>query len=208
MLYKNEFFFTLESTLKPVFFIDHKDSFSYNLINWFRAKGQDVFVVDSQDLGTTYSAEIFSGVVLSPGPGHPLEYPQTLNFYKHLSEQIPLLGVCLGHQIMLMAEGGTIQKIAEVPIHGRQVCFQGQANSRLLPSWLSPAHVVLYNSLGYFSHDDVFKKSLYCLAEFDGVCMVAEHVSLPRMSVQFHPESFASPSGDFFLNAFLRLLKC
>ena len=87
-----------------ILFVDHFDSFSNNLISWFEAKGCSIKLITHDKLNSIQSFEGIKGVIYSPGPSHPVEYQNSIAFYKTIPDNIPFLGVCLGHQILLLAE--------------------------------------------------------------------------------------------------------
>ncbi len=146
-----------------------------------------------------------AGVVFSPGPGHPKDYPHSLALYRKMLAHKPVLGVCLGHQIMLAAHGAALKQVADLPLHGHQVKLTQKAPSRFLGSHVLQGYFVLYNSWGVSARDKVFQKEFTLLSSANGIAQAAEHACYPHLSVQFHPESFASPQGEAILTSFLRL---
>jgi anthranilate synthase component 2 len=188
--------------------VDHDDSFTHNLKSYFLSQGIPVLHRQSSASLLDLLQESVQGIVFSPGPGHPRDYPASVEFYKKIPNSIPVLGVCLGHQLMLYAHGAEVRQISHCPVHGRQVIMERRAPSRFVPhdSFLSP--VVLYNSWGVFEDESVFLDTFVCVAVESQVCVMAEHKTLPRVGLQFHPESFASPRGIDYLNSFLRFVSC
>ena len=191
-----------------VLFVDHHDSFVNNLISWFKKNYSGDVVVAKCDELNKIKLRSISAVVFSPGPGHPSEYKSSLDFYKNLPPTIPFLGVCLGYQIMLYAHGAQLMQIAATPVHGQQVKIGKKVSSHLLPPDVLQGYFVLYNSLGIELNDSVFQKDFVLLASKGKFSLAAEHVLFPRVGVQFHPESFASIGGDYFMRSFLRLIQC
>lgn len=186
--------------------IDHDDSFTNNLSNFFHSYFQKIDCVNHQDLPKIRNLKKYAACVFSAGPGHPSQYSHSVHFYLNLPENMPFLGVCLGHQIMLHAHGGCIQRIASIPEHGRQIHLHTPLLSRFLPQNAFQRSFVLYNSLGCFAQDMVFQSLFHSLYSEQGVCLVAEHRRLPHIGVQFHPESFASSGGEHFLKSFVHLI--
>lgn len=192
-----------------ILFIDHDDSFSNNIVSIFLAKQCDVDFISYTNLSSMNllsSIHNYHMVIFSPGPGSPQEYPQSIEFYQKLPKDIFVLGVCLGHQLMLHACGGKIQQIAQNPVHGRQIKVNTQIISPLLGKMRFAGTMVLYHSLGCFQDDLVFKTWHTHIVQ-NKVCLMAEHQCKPHIGVQFHPESFASTIGVNFLNRIIRLLK-
>lgn len=187
--------------------IDHNDSFTNNLVNWFKKYSKyNVEKLNCFEIAKIQKKDMLKqvvAVIFSPGPGHPLDYPESIFFYQNMPSQIPFLGVCLGHQIMLAANGAKIQTTPSFPIHGRQIKIETKNPSRVLPNYVFNGTFVLYNSLGSLESDNVFQTHAVSLHSENQVCLIAEHKTLPHVGVQFHPESFASSGGHDFLIAFL-----
>lgn len=192
-----------------ILFIDHDDSFSNNVINVFLARNFQVELISHNllkkmnPLGLRHDCQM---VIFSPGPGSPSEYPHSIEFYHSLPDDLPVLGICLGHQLMLHACGGNIQQIAQNPVHGRQVTLDSVIISPLLGRIKFTGTIVLYHSLGFFKSDPVFKTWYTHIIQND-LCLMAEHHYKPHIGVQFHPESFASTAGKGFFNKVIRLLR-
>ncbi len=192
--------------------VNHYDSFVFNLVSWFQKHSSyHVFVIDYQDLPNSFNKHFFNkyqAIIFSPGPGHPKEYKKSIDLYKQMPINTPFFGVCLGHQIMLHANHARIKQIKNKPIHGQQIFVKQKKSSKLVPkSGKFSGKIVLYNSLGISVKDFVFKETFHLLMSYENFSLVTEHTILPQIGVQFHPESFASPNGKFFMKLFLRLLK-
>ncbi len=187
--------------------IDHHDSFVLNLANWFQYyyKKQTI-VLSYSDLPDHFNKikKKINGVVFSPGPGLPEHYVRSLNFYGQIPADIPILGVCLGHQLLLNYWGATLEKILKVPCHGVQISHRQDIKPRFFPSTKLDGPVVFFNSWVVKSNDNVFKHSFDSLWSRHGYCLMAEHKFRPQVTVQFHPESFASPAGHSILKMFLK----
>lgn len=189
-----------------ILFVDHHDSFVNNLVCWFKRNYHgDVLIVQSSELHKVRIKNL-SAVIFSPGPGHPVEYKNSIAFYLGLPKHIPFLGVCLGFQIMLCAHGATLEQVAKIPVHGRQIKLSKAKPSQFLQQDALHGYFVRYNSLGVRVNDIVFCKDIALLAGQGEFAMAVEHVQLPRIGVQFHPESFASPGGEHFMRSFLKLV--
>lgn len=201
-----------------ILFIDHFDSFSNNIINFFRAKKCQVdtcfythlypseMKVKDREEKSLMNPFKYDAIIFSPGPGNPREYPQTLKFYRSLPSNIPILGICLGHQIMLYGEGGSIKQIYDKPIHGKQLQLNTFIDSHYLGKKNLTGTCVLYHSLGFHIDDPIFH-TWNILLHHDGVCLMTEHKKKTHLGVQFHPESFASTIGTTILNLFIRSIK-
>ncbi|MHB1500332.1 MAG: anthranilate synthase component II [Candidatus Dormibacteria bacterium] len=184
--------------------VDHQDSFVYNLVQFVGAAGYEVRVVPST--GTT-PAEVIAmrpaGVILSPGPGRPEDAGCFVELIRRLPEEMPLLGVCLGHQALAAAYGARTVRAPE-PVHGKvsAVAHQGTGLFRGLPS---PLEVGRYHSL--VVDPGTLPDGLTVVAQTeDGLVMALVHERLPRYGLQFHPESVLTPRGPDLLRAFLGLV--
>ncbi len=184
--------------------VDHQDSFVYNLVQFVGAAGYAVAVVPSS--GTTPDEVIAlrpAGVILSPGPGRPEDAGCFVALIRSLPEEMPLLGVCLGHQALAAAYGArTVQ--APEPVHGKvsAIVHQGTGLFRGLPS---PLEVGRYHSLVVDPGSLPDELTVVAQTE-DGLVMALVHERLPRYGLQFHPESVLTPRGPDLLRAFLGLV--
>ena len=177
-----------------VAFIDHYDSFSYNLIDWL-GQGSPSLEIEYIAKDDVKAMELLRlrprPLVLSPGPGHPLEQTATSQLARDLLGTVPILGICLGHQILGLIAGGTVVR-SRFPLHGscRVVDLEGEC--RLFAAAPSPLCVASYNSLtvqGVSSGD--WKISA---RSRDGDVQAIEQHKAPWLTagVQFHPESHLS----------------
>jgi anthranilate/para-aminobenzoate synthase component II len=190
-----------------VLFIDHRDSFSGNLIAALKVAGACLDVVQYSDLPEAADALLclsqnYDALVLSPGPGTPAEYPRSFALYKIGFCEKPALGVCLGLQIVLSGEGFCVERICENPVHGRQSeldMFSSPGNFDLSGLW------VFYNSLGVRSVAPRLEVAGWrVLAQESGFVAAARHAAKKHLLVQFHPESFASANGERLIRDFVR----
>jgi anthranilate synthase/aminodeoxychorismate synthase-like glutamine amidotransferase len=186
-----------------ILLIDNYDSFVHNLARYFERLGQQTVVVrnDSIDVAQARKLEP-AAIVLSPGPCTPREAGASLELVRELHARVPMLGVCLGHQVIAEALGGRIVR-APLPVHGRasEICHDGSALFHGLPS---PFRVGRYHSL--VAERATLSDSLRPTAwTEDRVVMAFEHKQLPVYGVQFHPESILTEFGYELLANFLRL---
>ena len=186
--------------------IDNYDSFTYNLVQYFGELGEEVWVYRNDQIDPDQIAEYAPArIVLSPGPCTPNEAGVSLATIERFAGQIPILGVCLGHQSIGQAFGGHIVRAGHV-MHGKtsEVHHRGQGVFASLPS---PFTVVRYHSL-------VIDKATApdCLditawtqtpdGDIDEI-MGVHHKTLPVEGVQFHPESILTEHGHALLRNFL-----
>jgi len=183
--------------------IDNYDSFVHNLARYFRELGQETLVVRNDAVTVDEARRLApAAIVISPGPCTPNEAGVSLALVATLGREIPILGVCLGHQTIGAAFGGRIVK-APFPMHGRTspVHHSGEGLFAGLPQPLTAAR---YHSLIVDANS--LPESLRVTARtLDGVPMAIEHVGWPIWGVQFHPESVLTWSGHRLLANFLQL---
>ena len=181
--------------------IDNFDSFAHNLARYFHRLGHSVRVVrnDVVDLDEI-AARPPQAIVLSPGPCTPQEAGRSLDVVRQFHRQIPILGVCLGHQTIAAALGGRIVRANE-PMHGRQslVLHDG---GRLFEGIPPRFAVGRYHSL--IVSEETLPAELEIIARTeDGVPMALAHREFPLYGVQFHPESILTEHGFRLLGNFL-----
>ncbi|NBW81909.1 aminodeoxychorismate/anthranilate synthase component II [bacterium] len=191
-----------------ILFVDHLDSFSENLVAAFRARGCRVDCVLSAPSGISLiEYGDHDALVLSPGPGLPDHYPESLALLDRWPANRPVLGVCLGHQILLTRDDQPLSLVSQRPVHGRREQVQPVESS----SWLSglnfEGRATFYNSWAVDQLQFAQKECRWRLnAQSAGWAAVVEHKFQPWLGVQYHPESFASEQGCLLLNAFVSLL--
>ncbi|MCY2960782.1 MAG: aminodeoxychorismate/anthranilate synthase component II [Planctomycetota bacterium] len=186
-----------------ILLLDNYDSFTLNLVQGFAALGAKVEVRRNDALTV---AELLAlepaAIVLSPGPGRPSDAGIQPELLRSLPEPMPLLGVCLGHQGLVEACGGALER-DPVPVHGR-ASFVHHDGSSLFRGLPDPLAVGRYHSLR--ARADALPGTLRRTAwTDDGLVMAVEHVRLPRYGVQFHPESILTPLGERILARFLEI---
>jgi anthranilate synthase/aminodeoxychorismate synthase-like glutamine amidotransferase len=180
--------------------IDNYDSFTYNLVQYLGELGADVDVIrnDKASVDELLDRPV-DRVVISPGPCTPHEAGISIEAARRFAEaEIPVLGVCLGHQSMVEAFGG--RTIRGEPVHGKDAMIEhdGQGIYDGLPN---PMIAGRYHSL---VADPDLPDELQRTASFGEVVMGIRHRELPAEGVQFHPESVLTPNGKQLLRNFLQ----
>ena len=183
--------------------IDNYDSFTFNLFHYLGGLGADV-VVHRNDKVTAEAvmAAEPEAIVLSPGPCTPNEAGICLDLIGKAAGQVPLLGVCLGHQAIGQAFGGKVVR-APVPVHGKlsEIRHKGTGVFRGING---PFQATRYHSL-VVERESMPNELLVNAETDDRLVMGMMHESLPIHGVQFHPESIASQHGHLMLKNFLEL---
>ena len=183
--------------------VDNYDSFTFNLVHYLGGLGADVAVHRNDKIGVdAVLAAKPEAIVLSPGPCTPNEAGICLDLIEKASPNIPILGVCLGHQAIGQAFGGEVVR-APVPVHGKlsEMRHQGESVFRGING---PFKATRYHSL--VVERGSLPETLSVTAETDdGLIMGLSHKTLPVHGVQFHPESIASEHGHLMLKNFLEL---
>ncbi len=188
--------------MKKLLVIDNFDSFTYNLVQYFGQSGAACEVIRNNQLSLEeIDISPFDGIVLSPGPCDPDRAGISLSAVKTWEGKKPLLGVCLGHQCIAQAYGGSIVR-ADRLMHGKTSPIHHQ-NENLFEGLPNPFSATRYHSL--LLAPSTLPTSLTVTAETsDGEIMGIQHKDHPTWGVQFHPESLATESGIIILKNFLQ----
>ncbi|MBE0477377.1 MAG: anthranilate phosphoribosyltransferase [Coriobacteriia bacterium] len=184
--------------------VDNYDSFTYNLVQLLAALGADVRVERNDAMSAEEMLALApAGVVISPGPGTPDDAGVSRDVIRLAGDRdVPVLGVCLGHQCIAEVYGGVVGR-APVPVHGKtaDVLHEGAGVLARMPS---PFTATRYHSLAVEagSLPEVLRVTARTA---DGLVMALQHADLPVFGVQFHPESVLTPEGVVVLRNFLEL---
>ena len=189
-----------------ILLIDNYDSFSYNLYQLIGSVEPDIKVIRN-DAHTIEEIEAMKpeAIILSPGPGKPEDAGVCIEVIKYFTGKLPIFGVCLGHQAICEAFGGTVSYAKEL-MHGKQSKeYQGGISS--LFRGLGPEFkAARYHSLAARAED--FPEALKVTAESDdGEIMALEHREYPVFGVQFHPESVMTPDGKKMIENFMEVVR-
>ena len=176
-----------------ILFIDNFDSFTYNLVDEF-CKRDCIAKVYRSDIGEEKLREISQQfdadmVVISPGPGNPDSAGVSLWAVDYFKNKLPILGVCLGHQVIVQYFGGVVDKCG-VPVHGKGSRINHDGTG-IFEGIENPMQVGRYHSLCAKTLPACLTKT----AEFEGIVMGVKHRDLDVYGVQFHPESILTPGG-------------
>ena len=190
--------------------IDNYDSFTFNLVHYFQALGQEVIVYRNNEISLIEIEQLKPQyIVISPGPGDPDSAGISLEVVKCFAGKIPLLGVCLGHQCIAQHFGASVEKAALV-MHGKTSNIRHNQKGLFL-ALNQPLQVTRYHSLivNKYSLPAEIIITAWTENKQGGVdeIMALEHKTLPISSVQFHPESILTEQGKNLLDNFIKQFK-
>ena len=185
-----------------ILMIDNFDSFTYNLVQGFRAQGAEVIVFRNNAI-TTEQAQALrpTHLVISPGPGRPTDAGVSMALIQKFAPKIPILGVCLGHQCIVETFGGKIV-YAQQLMHGKTSIIQHD-QATIFTNLDNPMIAGRYHSLA--ADITSLPKNLDISATTeDNEIMAVRDKTYPIEGVQFHPESFLTPLGEKLMHNFLQ----
>ena len=186
-----------------ILLIDNYDSFSYNLYQLVGEIEPKIRVIRNDEMTVSEIRALRPGrVILSPGPGRPEDAGVTVEAARELGREIPVLGVCLGHQAICAAFGARITYAAEL-MHGKQSDVWLDRDCPLFAGCPETAPVARYHSLA--AEADTIPECLRVTARTaGGEVMAVQHRTYPIYGVQFHPESILTPDGRTMLRNFIK----
>ena len=183
--------------------IDNYDSFTYNLYQYLSELGAAVEVVRNDEASVEDCLQMGpERIVLSPGPCTPDEAGISVELIRASAGQVPLLGVCLGHQCIGQAFGGSVVSAGEI-MHGKTSAISHDGNG-VFAGLPNPFEAIRYHSLAIEPASVPAELEVTARTE-SGVIMGVRHRSLPIEGVQFHPESIMTDVGHDLLRNFLRM---
>ncbi len=189
-----------------ILLIDNYDSFSYNLYQMVGCIDPDIRVIRNDAMTVEEIRDLAPDrIILSPGPGRPEAAGICMDVVRELGPEIPILGVCLGHQAICAAFGATVTYAKEL-MHGKQSEAELDPDCPLFRNCPEKVLVARYHSLAV--DESTLPKCLTVIARTtDGEVMAVKHKDYDIYGVQFHPESIMTPEGDRMLENFIHLEK-
>ena len=186
-----------------ILLIDNYDSFTYNLYQYLCELGAEVEVVRNDKVSLDEIERMNpERIVISPGPRAPAEAGISNDVIRRFGERVPTLGVCLGHQCVGYAFGGTVGGAGEI-MHGKMSLIHHDGRG-LFDGLPNPFEAIRYHSLAVYRED--LPPELEVTAWTDGgLIMGVRHKRLPIEGIQFHPESIMTIAGKDILRNFLRM---
>ena len=184
--------------------IDNYDSFTYNLVQYLGELGATLRVRRNDAVTVDEIADMKPAkILISPGPGRPEAAGVSLDVIRRLGTTTPILGVCLGHQAIGVAYGGTVCR-AGTPMHGKTSTVEHDGRG-VFAGITAPFQAGRYHSLVIAPDDVPGDLEVAARTKEDGIIMAVRHRSHPVHGVQFHPESVLTNEGRRILRNFLEL---
>ncbi|MCC2877155.1 aminodeoxychorismate/anthranilate synthase component II [Lachnoclostridium pacaense] len=188
-----------------ILLIDNYDSFSYNLVQMIGSIDPDIRVVRNDRITIDDIKGMSpSHLVLSPGPGYPKDAGILEQAVRELKGRMPILGVCLGHQGICEAFGGTISHARKL-MHGKQSSIEVNNQSPLFKGLAPRIQAARYHSLAAEEGNLPGELEIIAKDSEEGEVMAVQHREYPVYGLQFHPESILTPDGKQILGNFLSL---
>lgn len=189
-----------------ILLIDNYDSFTYNLVHFLGELGANVHVRRNDMISVEEALALKpEAIVLSPGPGRPESAGISLDLIAAIPEDMPLFGVCLGHQSIGQAFGGKVVLAKEL-MHGKTSAIHHD-NDGVFQGLPDGFEATRYHSLAV-EREPLPAELVITASTVDGHIMGLRHRDRPIFGVQFHPESIASEHGHALLDNFLKLAGC
>lgn len=185
-----------------ILLIDNYDSFAYNLYQLIGSIRSDIKVVRNDEIEIKDIQEINPEcIIISPGPGKPSEAGIIEDVIREYYQIIPILGVCLGHQAIIEAFGGTITYAKKI-MHGKSSIATVDTNDRIFQGIPEKTKVARYHSLA--GDEKTLPPCLKIIAKADDEIMAVKHKEYNVYGLQFHPESILSDDGYTMIKNFLK----
>lgn len=187
-----------------ILLIDNYDSFSYNLYQLIGEINPDIKVIRNDEMTIEEIKNLNPDrIILSPGPGRPEDAGMIMEVAKTLGREIPILGVCLGHQAICAAYGATVTYAKEL-MHGKQSEVTFDKKCPLFKGCPEKALVARYHSLAV-DKNTIPEELKITAVTTEGEVMAVQHKKYPVYGVQFHPESIMTPDGKQMLENFIHI---
>lgn len=181
--------------------IDNYDSFVYNLFMYFKELGEEIKLIRNDKITISLIKELNpEGIIISPGPKDPKDTGNLLQIIKKFKGEIPILGICLGHQSIAYAYGAKIVK-GKIPVHGK-VSLINHNNEGVFTNIKNPLKVTRYHSL-IVDEDTLPSEFIITSKSEDNVIMGIRHKKDFIEGVQFHPEALLTEMGHELLENFI-----
>lgn len=190
-----------------ILLVDNYDSFSYNLYQMIGEINSDIKVIRNDELNLSEIRDLNPEcIVISPGPGKPSEAGLSIEIVKEFYKDIPILGICLGHQCIYEAFGGKVSYSKRL-VHGKTSNIEVDNEDPLFLNLANELTVGRYHSLSGVESSIPSDISLIAKSKDDDEIMAIVHKNYNVYGLQFHPESILTPEGSIILKNFLDLVE-
>ncbi len=187
-----------------ILLIDNYDSFTFNLYQLLGTLSPDIKTIRNDAMTVEEIRSLApKAIILSPGPGKPKDAGICEAVVKELGGEIPILGVCLGHQAICEAFGGTVSHAKRL-MHGKQSMAKLSSESPLFAGLPDQVPVARYHSLSLVQETLPEALTVISMSD-DNEVMAVQHKEYPIFGLQFHPESIMTPDGIKMLENFLKI---
>ena len=185
------------------FMLDNFDSYVYNLYAYFQELGQEIVVKRADEVTIEEIIDMNpEGIIISPGPGRPIEATLSLLIIEYFKGKVPILGVCLGHQVICQYFGAEVKK-GKAPMHVK-ISSVFNDGKNLFEEMPRNINVTRYHSLAVYLDENDKELDINAVAK-DGAIMAISHRRYPIFGVQFHPEAVLTEYGYQILKNFIRI---
>lgn len=189
-----------------ILLIDNYDSFSYNVYQLIGSVYPDIKVIRNDECTISEIEEMKpEAIIISPGPKAPKDAGICIEAIQYFSDKLPILGICLGHQSIFEAFGGTVSYAKEL-MHGKQKDILITKDSSLFKGLNTSFKAARYHSLSGVETTCPDCLEIIAKSEDDEI-MAIEHKQYPVFGLQFHPESVMTPQGHIIIENFIQIIK-
>lgn len=186
-----------------ILIIDNYDSFTYNLVQYTGMISPDITVIRNDKTGVEGIRELRpTHIILSPGPGYPVDAGICMDVIREIGPEIPVLGVCLGHQSVGAAFGGRVARSPYGPVHGKKTPARIDTSCPVFRGLPEELRVGRYHSL-VVEREGLPADLAVTAQTADGLIMGLRHREFPVFGIQFHPESLLTEHGFQIMRNFL-----
>ena len=188
-----------------ILIIDNYDSFTYNIIQYVGELTQNFEIKKNDDIcHKSISKKKYSHIIISPGPGNPSNSGECINIVNNYYKKIPILGICLGHQVIGEVFGALIIK-NDVVVHGKTSTIIHNCKAKIYKNIPQKFQATRYHSL-IIEEESLSEKIIVNARLDDGTIMGIEHLNYPIYGVQFHPESIKTEYGKEIIGNFINVV--
>ncbi|PAD35441.1 anthranilate synthase component II [Terribacillus saccharophilus] len=189
-----------------ILLIDNYDSFTYNLFQYTAELGEEVKVVRN-DVISIQDIEAMNpeAIIISPGPGRPEDAGICVEAIRHFAGNIPILGICLGHQAIGTAFGASIIRAGQIK-HGKTSTLR-YVGEPVIEGIIKDLPIMRYHSLVIDKHSVPNDLEVTAYSEDDEEIMAVQHIRYPVYGLQFHPESIGTEAGKEIVKHYIQIMK-